>query len=193
MVATAAFPPPACSRQDVFERGIATAPGGRRKPGPASSGQHRRMSLVDLSRRQTAQPADLAATLDLARASLAGEQGEAGSHGHARQSVLGEAVGHSRRPFVFGEAALAAAHHRLSALGGQRASMLGGPRMSMLGHDARSSHAGGHRASVLGGLEHPAPVAEEEQQVEEAPVELTPEQVGGLGLGSGALRCRGGG
>ncbi len=168
------------------------------------------MSLADLSRRQTAQPADLAATMELARRSTASshrashaggehEGGEAPGTSHVRQSVLGEAAagGHSRRPSVFGDASLAVAHHRLSVLGpGHRASMLGGahrpsamggPRMSMLGHagDHRASmlggqgehsHGGNPRLSMLGGQDHPAPVAEQEE--EEAPVELTPEQVG---------------
>lgn len=166
------------------------------------------MRLADLSRRQTAQPADLAATLELARRSTAsghrashagGEHEGSDAPSHLRQSVLGDAVagGPSRRPSVFGDASLAVAHHRLSVLGpGHRPSMLGGthrpsvlgsPRMSMLGHagDHRASMLGGHgdhshssdyRTSMLGGQEHPAPVVEQEE--EESPVELTPEQVG---------------
>lgn len=150
------------------------------------------MSLADLSRQQTVQPADLADTMELARRSTASGHhaphagGEDAGHSHVRQSARGEAAAGSRRPSVFGDASLSAAQHRMSVLGSSRRtsmlgashrpSVMGGPRMSILGH------AGDHRISMLGGQDHPAPVAELEE--EEAPVELTPEQAGAEGCSS---------
>jgi dynein heavy chain len=156
--------------QDVFERGIDVAPGGKRKPPHGSGGEgHRRTSLLELTqRRQTGQPLGFEAVMENARRStMGGGRGERGISLAGTHPELGpedsDAPLASTRQSVVGEATLKHAKERVSSMGGPR-------RTSQLhaSESQRTTHGGGPRfpGHVLG----PA-AAEEEAQ------ELTPEQL----------------
>lgn len=143
--------------QDVFERGIDTTPGGRRRPAPDAAAR-RRTSLHDLvQRRQTQQAGRYEDVMDAARRSTSHGLPRASHAGGSRLTALGDHAGTagSNRESVIGDATLASAMSRVSHAGGPRMSVLGG------GHGSRHSGGPGH----LGRLEEP-PVEE-----------LTPEQL----------------
>ena len=151
----------------MFERGIDNAPGGRRKPHVAppvprgSAGGSRRATLLDLARRQTQQPGDFAAVIEMARrttmggghgAPRASHTGVRSSHaGDSRLTALGDAAsgGSGVRQSVLGEASLAASHSRLTLENSHSHLPLRGP--------------GGHGALL--------------EQEEDGPLELSPEQL----------------
>ncbi len=143
--------------QDVFERGIDTTPGGRRRLAPDAAAR-RRTSLHDLvQRRQTQQAGRYEDVMDAARRSTSHGLPRASHAGGSRLTALGDHSGPagSNRESVIGDATLASAMSRVSHAGDPRMSVLGG------GHGSR--HSGG--PGNLGRLEEPP---EEE---------LTPEQL----------------
>lgn len=157
---------PPLPAQDVFERGIDTTPGGRRKPAPAAAGR-RRTSLHDLVQsRQTQQAGRYEDVMDAARRSTSHGPPRASHMSGGRLSAMGDhhdGAPSSHRESVIGDATLASAMSRVSHAGGPRMSHAGGPRMSM--------QPGGHGGRHSGGPNHLG------RQAEEAPAELTPEQL----------------
>ena len=142
--------------QDVFERGIDAAPGGRRKAVLAASAQQHHVTLADLARRQTQQPGNFDAVMELARRStMGGGRGERGIslQGSRLELPQNESSTGSARQSVVGESTLKHARERLTHMGQSC------PRRTTHQH-----HHGG-RGSVLGGA------------LEDEPAELTPEQL----------------
>jgi hypothetical protein len=161
---------PTHNLQDVFERGIDSAPGGRRKPAPLAA--NRRESLMESlhHHRQTAAAGNYDDVMDAARCSTVnGHAGVRSSHAgeHHGPSGLGDHApsrssgGGSHRPSVFGDATLASAHSRLTAMGGPWLSTSHG------GHHAPHGHHHHAHLSMLGG----------HHEEEEPPAELSPEQL----------------
>ncbi|EFN60095.1 hypothetical protein CHLNCDRAFT_133411 [Chlorella variabilis] len=141
---------------DVFERGIDAAPGGRRKAVLAASAQQHHVTLADLARRQTQQPGNFDAVMELARRStMGGGRGERGIslQGSRLELPQNESSTGSARQSVVGESTLKHARERLTHMGQSC------PRRTTHQH-----HHGG-RGSVLGGA------------LEDEPAELTPEQL----------------